>query len=186
MTAQGSSRLSACVLPPPPAHDRYLATGGGDALICLWDLQAAVPQAVNSLPNDRLRALSFSADQQLLAYAVADTNGYTNVEVVSVVSGAWRRRCGGACGVSGLLGSVTCRASMRLCLMLRAAAPRHVPPPHPRAGERVVSIPLARATMTLAFNPRWPKLLAFAEPGLTARDTKGKDCTAIVSAVVLK
>lgn len=57
----------------------------------MWDLQSAVPQMVISHPNDRLRGLSFSADQQLLAYTVGDSPGYANIEVLSATTGVFQR-----------------------------------------------------------------------------------------------
>lgn len=60
------------------------------------------------------------------------------------------------------------------------------------AGRHVMTIPLQRCTEVLAFNPRYNKLLALAEPcvissGSSYRDSKSKETLAcFVSLIQLK
>jgi len=69
---------------------RLLATGGNDTLICVWDLQGAVPATIIYRPDEAVRALSFSADQSLLAYCQEDVPGQSsNVEVMDAKTGGW-------------------------------------------------------------------------------------------------
>lgn len=74
-----------------------LATGGNDTLICVWDLQGGVPATIIYRPDEAVRALSFSADQSLLAYCQEDVPGQSsNVEVMDAKSG--RREADSMCG----------------------------------------------------------------------------------------
>lgn len=67
---------------------RLLATGGSDALICIWDLQQCVPSTIIYKPDDPVRGLSFNADASLLAYCQGDPAGQpSSVEVVDVKTG---------------------------------------------------------------------------------------------------
>lgn len=127
---------------------RLLATGGMDTLICIWDLQQAVPATIIYRPDEPVRALSFSADTALLAYCQEDVPGQpSSVEVMDT-----------------------------------------------KAGHHVTSVPLQRGTEFVAFNPRYNKLLALAEPVLIQnsssgyRSAKDKDTSlsAYVSLVQLK
>lgn len=131
---------------PLKPFTRLLATGGNDTLICVWDLQGAVPATIIYRPDEAVRALSFSADQSLLAYCQEDVPGQSsNVEVMDA-----------------------------------------------KTGGHVITIPLQRCTEVLAFNPRYNKLLALAEPcvissGSSYRDSKSKETLAcFVSLIQLK
>lgn len=67
---------------------RLVATGGNDTLINVWDLQAAVPLATIYRPDEAVRALSFSADQSLLAYCQEHMPGQPgSVEVMDAQTG---------------------------------------------------------------------------------------------------
>jgi WD40 repeat protein len=73
--------LAACCI-------RLLATGGNDTLICIWDLQQAVPQTVIYRPDEAVRALSFSADHAMLAYCQEHLQGQpSSVEVMDPKTG---------------------------------------------------------------------------------------------------
>lgn len=79
-----------CCLPP-----RLLATGGQDTLIHVWDLQQAVPQTTIYRPDEAVHALSFSADQALLAYCQEPLPGQPgSVEVMETTTGGQRLLCG--------------------------------------------------------------------------------------------
>ena len=66
-----------------------MATGGNDTLICIWELQAGVPSSMLYRPDEAVRALSFSADQALLAYCQDEVPGQTSsVEVMDTKTGA--------------------------------------------------------------------------------------------------
>lgn len=59
-----------------------------DTLICIWDLQQAVPQTVIYRPDEPVRALSFSADQALLAYCQEEVVGQpSSVDIMDTKSG---------------------------------------------------------------------------------------------------
>lgn len=88
-TCQDKLRFGRLLLPRCCCrHCRLLATGGNDTLICIWDLQYGVPQSVIYRPDEAVRALSFSADQSLLAYCQEDVPGQScNVEIMDVKTG---------------------------------------------------------------------------------------------------
>lgn len=80
---------TACVDRLPGIACRLLATGGMDTLICIWDLQQAVPGTIIYRPDEPVRALSFSADTALLAYCQEDVPGQpSSVEVMDTKTGA--------------------------------------------------------------------------------------------------
>lgn len=67
---------------------RFLASGGYDASICIWDLPSATPLAAVYTPDDAVRAMSFSSDHCLLAYSSQSAEGQQgSVDVVAVQSG---------------------------------------------------------------------------------------------------
>eukprot|EP00879_Flechtneria_rotunda_P026609 GHRR01028383.1.p1 GENE.GHRR01028383.1~~GHRR01028383.1.p1 ORF type:complete len:282 (+),score=66.92 GHRR01028383.1:151-996(+) len=97
-------------------QDRLLASGGMDAQICIWDLQAGIPLTVAHQPDGIIRALSFNTDQQMLAYSQSPVAGQQPyLDVVSAVTGKFMYR-----------------------------------------------VPIAEPTESIAFNPRYPRILAFA------------------------
>jgi WD40 repeat protein len=62
-----------------------------DTLICIWDLQQAVPATIIYRPDEPVRALSFSADTALLAYCQEDVPGQpSSVEVMDTKTGECR------------------------------------------------------------------------------------------------
>lgn len=99
LSTQVGNRLVDCVLPLlRVCCNRLLATGGNDTLICIWDLQQAVPQTVIYRPDEAVRALSFSADHALLAYCQEHVQGQpSSVEVMDAKTGAgWYHRYNGS------------------------------------------------------------------------------------------
>eukprot|EP00741_Cyanophora_paradoxa_P020984 tig00021319_g20258.t1 len=65
------------------SHDgRYLASGGADALVCIWDLTEVICLRTYGRPENQIRSVSFSRDGQFLAAAVEDVG----VDVVAVES----------------------------------------------------------------------------------------------------
>ncbi|KAG2484461.1 hypothetical protein HYH03_016697 [Edaphochlamys debaryana] len=64
---------------------RYLASGGSDALVSLWDMTDMVALRTYSRPDQSVRTLGFSADGNWLAYCSED--GLGTIDVVSVQSG---------------------------------------------------------------------------------------------------
>uniref|UniRef100_A0A383WKB9 Uncharacterized protein n=1 Tax=Tetradesmus obliquus TaxID=3088 RepID=A0A383WKB9_TETOB len=110
------------------SKDRFLASGGYDASICIWDLPSAAPLAAVYTPDDAVRAMSFSSDHCLLAYSSQSAEGQQgSVDVVAVQSGKLLHR-----------------------------------------------IPLAHHSEDVAFNPRWPKLLACVGDSGYGKDSKGR------------
>lgn len=59
-----------------------------DAQICLWDLHTATPVAMVYQPDQAVRALSFSADQQLLAYSTDAAPGQqASLDILALATG---------------------------------------------------------------------------------------------------
>lgn len=60
-----------------------------DAQICLWDLHTATPVSMVYQPDQAVRALSFNADQQMLAYSTDAAPGQqATLDIVAVATGA--------------------------------------------------------------------------------------------------
>lgn len=62
---------------------RYLASGGGDALVSLWDLEHCVCVHTTIGVDMPIRSLSFNNDSSYLAFAVERSN----IEIVEVPTG---------------------------------------------------------------------------------------------------
>ncbi|KAF6265927.1 WD40-repeat-containing domain protein [Scenedesmus sp. NREL 46B-D3] len=121
-------RLSGVTALAVSSKDRFLASGGYDASVCIWDLPTATPLAAVYTPDDAVRAISFSSDHNLLAYSSQSAEGQQgSVDVVGVQSGKLLQR-----------------------------------------------IPLAHHSEDVAFNPRWPRLLACAGDTITTKDSKNR------------
>lgn len=75
---------------------RYLATGGGDATVTLWDLEDVVCTRTWAHMDHPVRALSMSSDSKYLAFA----SELGELEVLSIETGErlaeLRIRCGSA------------------------------------------------------------------------------------------
>jgi len=89
-------RLTICLA---TAWLRLMASGGMDAQVCIWDLQSATPLSVVYLPDEAVRALSISSDQQLLAYCCQAAGSPqqqqgSSLDVVSVNSGGHHHSVG--------------------------------------------------------------------------------------------
>eukprot|EP00877_Chromochloris_zofingiensis_P002367 jgi/Chrzof1/12130/Cz06g22100.t1 len=64
-------------------NQRYLASGGGDALVSLWDLEHCVCVHTTIGVDMPIRSLSFNNDSSYLAFAVERSN----IEIVEVPTG---------------------------------------------------------------------------------------------------
>ncbi|GIL45328.1 hypothetical protein Vafri_2592 [Volvox africanus] len=64
---------------------KFLASGGSDALVSLWDMDEVICLRTYSRPDQSVRTLSFSHDNSWLAYCSED--GYGTIDVVSTQTG---------------------------------------------------------------------------------------------------
>ncbi|KXZ44010.1 hypothetical protein GPECTOR_75g734 [Gonium pectorale] len=64
---------------------KYLASGGSDALVSLWELEEMTCLRTYSRPDQSVRTLGFSHDANWLAYCSED--GYGTIDVVSTQTG---------------------------------------------------------------------------------------------------
>ncbi|PNH12867.1 THO complex subunit 3 [Tetrabaena socialis] len=64
---------------------KFLASGGSDALISLWDMEELICLRTYSRPDQSVRTLSFSHDAAWLAYCSEDGAG--TIDVVSTQTG---------------------------------------------------------------------------------------------------
>ncbi len=74
---------------PGPARAprrRYMASGGNDGLVSLWDLDDMMCLRTFARPDQTVRALSFSHEAKWLAYGSEDNGGM--VDIVNVQTGA--------------------------------------------------------------------------------------------------